>query len=444
MAHGERGPVADAAYQHDPIGWMRDVLAVPEHRLRWSLNPGYRGHQWDGTPDPLAAVCEGLAAGNDVGVESGTNVGKTYLAGALSLWFLACFEDALVVTVAPKQDQLTAQLWKEIGGHWDRFTRRYPSAETVQLRVRMRPGTATTERWAIIGYAVGVDAGSESAVRAQGFHARHMLVVHEETPGIDPSIMVALANTCTGSHNLRLALGNPDYQLDPLHLFCAEPGVIAVRVSALDHPNIVCRGDIVPGAVSPKGIARLAGTWGEGSPMYDSRVRGISPAQASNALIRHEWLVAAAARWREAADAVGARALGIDVAQSPNGDKGAIADWQGARLLEVSTFPCPNATELGRDVAGRMRRDNVLPQYVGVDPVGVGAATLNHLREQPDGYAVQSLNGGVSPWGQAGRAADGSPYDWVPDENSFLNLRSQNVLATPGGLPPRRYRRTRG
>lgn len=144
----------------------------------------------------------------------------------------------------PIEDQLRLHIWKEIGALWPRFEEHFPGAQLLDLKIRMRdPETDAKgnakEKWAATGFKCGVDAGSVSAVRAQGFHARHMLIVTEETPGIHPAIMAAFENTCTADHNIRLAFGNPDHQQDALHLFCESPGAVPVRISALDHPNLV-------------------------------------------------------------------------------------------------------------------------------------------------------------------------------------------------------------
>lgn len=413
----------DKEYQTRPVDWMVETLGIPRETLVWSSLPEYATHTWDGTVDPLASICEGLAAGLDVGVESGTGTGKTYLAAAVCLWFVACWEDAVVITTAPKEQQLTAQLWKEIGRHWPRFVERYPMATTVQLRVRFREGAGEQERWGILGYACGVGAAEESATKAQGFHSAHMLIVTEETPGIDPAVMAAFANTSTGNHNLRLALGNPDFQLDSLHRFCTEPSVRAVRISALDHPNVVCDRDVIPGAAGRKSVTKQAETWGVGSAMYNSRVRGISPAESSNALIRLEWCERAADQWKNPAYRTGVLALGVDVAQSENGDKSAISRWDGACLLEVESHPCPNATELGRDVAREVRQKGIDARHVGVDPIGVGAATINELRVSVG--AVHALNGGEKPLDRAQKGSDGRTNEWMPDANEHRNLRSQ-------------------
>lgn len=273
-----RIPRPDVAYQRKPIEWLRDVLGIPTGHIRWSELPEYANHRWDGTVDPLAVICEALADGKDVGAESGTGTGKTYLAGGLALWFAACFEDALVVTTAPKEGQLMTQLWKEIGRHWPKFSKRYPMASTVKLRVRMKEGTAEAETWAVLGYACAVGTLEESATKAQGFHAAHMLIITEETPGIDPAVMTAFKNTCTGDHNVRLGLGNPDHPRDALHQMCNEKDVVAVRISALDHPNVVCGREVVPGAAGRRSVAaKLDQYKSEDHPMYKSRVRGLCP-----------------------------------------------------------------------------------------------------------------------------------------------------------------------
>lgn len=428
-------PLPDLRYQLDPIGWARDVLGIPEWMTRWSLLPEYDGHQWDGTPDPLVVIAERIASGRDVGVESGTGVGKTFLGGWLAPWFLVCFRDAIVVTTAPKEDQLTLHLWKELNANFAKLARAYPSLTRAHLRLRARPPEIdedehSQDKWAVIGYACGVDAetsamgGQGAASRAKGFHAQYLLVITEETQGIQPAVMTSLSNTCTGDHNLRLGFGNPESQSDSLHTFCTSPGVVQVRISALDHPNVVTGRDVIPGAVGRKSITKRRAEYGEDSPLYDAQVRGISPAQAAEALIRREWLERSAARYGDPEYRKGKGARGVDVANSLNGDRAAIARGLGRCLLEVVAFQCPDSNQLGRDVYSEIQRDRVDPGHVGVDPVGVGAGCMNELNRLT-GWRAEALNGGASPVTSQTKGKNGESYEWVPDANLFDNLRSQ-------------------
>lgn len=71
---------------------------------------------------------------------------------------------------------------------------------------------------------------------------------------------------------------------------------------------------------------------------------------------------------------------GVDVANSEDGDKAAIARGKGVVLIEVEDFPCPNANKLGEQVFNEMKSETIAPSFVGVDGVGVGAGTVNELK----------------------------------------------------------------
>ena len=250
-----------------------------------------------------------------------------------------------------------------------------------------------------------------------------MLIITEETPGINSAIMEAFENTRTDEHNLHLALGNPDHRADALHRFCLKSYVRHVRISALDHPNVVTGETIVPGAVSARRVEERGDEYGRDSRLYQSRVRGISPAEAADALIRLDWCRAAAARSADRVFRLGDPALGVDVANSENGDRGAIAAGVGACLLDVKSFACPDPVRLGLDVAVRMRAEGVDPARVGVDAVGVGAGTVGRLKEM--GLRVRALNGGSRAVGRGDPEARARTGKSVVGVELFANLRAQ-------------------
>lgn len=425
-AFAPAGGRAHVEYRNDPVGWAAAKMGISESTLRWSLNAGYDAHAWDGDVDPLVAVYHAIRDWKDVGAESGTGTGKSYGVAILILWFLACWENSLAFTFAPVEKQLKLYIWKNIGELFPRFRQHFPQAELTDLCLRMRGGI--DESWAAHGYAVGVKAGEQVSTAAAGMHAEHMLLVYEETPGIPLPVMEAGENTCVGPHNLRLAIGNPNNQLDALHRFCTSPGVRHVRISALDHPNVVTGNDsLIPGAVSAPKIERRRLKYGESSPVYESRVRGISPEQASDSLIRLEWLKASAARWlvaaRDGRISKRATAKGVDVANSKNGDRACIVDFAERFVIRIDAFSCPDSNALGRQVALEMDAANLKPAYVGVDPIGVGAGTVNELRRMRKD--VQALAASERAVDRAQRAPDGSSCEWVPDANLFKNFRSQ-------------------
>lgn len=378
-------------HQTDFISWMEDRLGVKREVIDWLLLAEYQdchcqrcvdsgntgSHKWDGTPNPLKAILTHLENKERlIGVESATTVGKTFLAACIVLWFLDVFPNSLVVTTAPKEKQLKLHVWKEIG----RLHKKFGKGLLQTLMLRMDP---PKEDWIAVGFVAGVKAEETetSASKAQGFHAEHMLIIVEETPGVASAILTAFENTCQAPHNVILALGNPDNQLDTLHKFCTVPGVKHVRISAFDHPNVVLKNPgFIPGAVSEIGLASMLKRYvSADNPMYKSRARGISPSQATNAVIRLEWIKAAQQRSRDkrVGDYI---AIGVDVSNSKDGDEAAKAYGLGSELQVVEGFPCPDSNVLGEELTLEMRRRFIQARHVGVDGIGVGAGTINTLR----------------------------------------------------------------
>lgn len=407
-------------YQKDPVAWIVEVMGIPEHTLRWSRNPGYAKHTWDGTEDPLVAVLEALAAWENVGVESGTGTGKTFLGALIVLWWLDVFRPTTpggpggqVETAAPKEEQLRLHIWKEIGKLWPTFKPRHPLAELIDLRIRMRPHR---DDWGAVGKGTSVRAGETVATKAAGSHAEHFLEITEETPGIHTAIMAAHENTCTAPHNLRLALGNPDHQEDELHRFCRKPNVRAVRISAHDHPNVVANDpSIVPGAVSRQRNAERLAEYGADDRLYLSRVRGISPSEAAEALIKLAWCYNARDKTPAEKSALlrsGPSAVGVDIANSERGDKGAVAQGRGAVLLSVPAWQSPDANLFYTlRVHPLITAGEVAPEKVGIDVGGVGAGAVNEACRV--GKNVIALDSGSGP-------------RYVPGASErFKNLRAQ-------------------
>lgn len=392
-------------YATRPYDWIVEKLAVPPQTLRWSLNDGYASHKWDGDEDPIIKILDAIGGGYDCGVESATGTGKTFIAACIVLWFLACFENSLVITSAPTEKQLLTQIWKEIGALWPRFQRHFPDAQPITGKIRMRKGDEK-DTWTAMAFVAGVGADEDAAQHAAGFHRPHMLIVTEDTPGIDPAIMAAFDHTRTDDHNLHLALGNPDHRNDSLHRFCFDereepfPNVRHVRISALDHPNIVSGTTVVPGAIGRRRLEARTRAYVRGSRLYESRIRGISPAEAEDALIKYEWLVRAAEHYDDPAYRQGGPAIGVDAAQSEAGDEAAIARGQGACLTEVEAFACPDADALGVRVVLEARdpENPVKAKHVGADEVGVGASVINAGRRM--GFRMRGLGGAKRqvPW----------------------------------------------
>ena len=87
-------------YQVDPILWYKEKFGGNPMDMIWSDYPGYEDHQWDGDPDPFKKMFECLAQWKNVGIESATSTGKTFMLPRIAYWFLDVFPNSLVVSTA--------------------------------------------------------------------------------------------------------------------------------------------------------------------------------------------------------------------------------------------------------------------------------------------------------------------------------------------------------
>jgi len=400
-------------YRKNPLIWLEERFKENASDFKWSLLKGYQEHCWDGDKDPLSEAWQALANGQWAAVLSCTGSGKTYLLPRIICWFLDCWEDSLVVTTAPKEDQLKLLLWAEMSKCFNKFQKIRPNAELGSLSLRL--GSKTERKsWMAIGFTAGVAASEQSTVKAQGFHRKDMLIIFEETPGMPEPTMKAFENTSIGEHNLIFAVGNPDHQNDPLYKFAQKKSVKSFRISAYDHPNAVLKENLIPGAVTLKSIEQRKQDYGEDSPFFQSRVRGIAPAQSVDSLIRLEW-VQRAFKSETQKDGT-SNACGIDVANSPLGDYACIAWGEENRLIKIDRFKSNDASLIADKVQTEMKIYKVPESSIGLDVVGVGVSTLNRFHAL-NMQSITPLQGGQ--WDEAVPCIDGRPI------YRFSSLRCQ-------------------
>ena len=83
------------AGQQDPAWWVETVLGVQPWSKQRDIMDSVRDNKY---------TC----------VQSGHNVGKTFITACLSLWYLSCFPECVVLTTANGWAQVKGVLWEEI------------------------------------------------------------------------------------------------------------------------------------------------------------------------------------------------------------------------------------------------------------------------------------------------------------------------------------------
>lgn len=426
-------------YRADPMEWLKDVMGEDLKDYKWSEHDGYGTHQWDGDRDPLWKLFMYVSRRVNVCLKSSTGTGKTYALSRLVLWFLDCFPNSYVVTSAPNEGQLKRNLWSEISRVMDKFSAVRPYTRLTKLNLKpdgnnTNPKCTTRYSHEAVGITVMSGQEEETTPRIAGIHREHLLIILEETPGISAAILNTFFNTCTGSNNIMVAVGNPDSETDTLHMFSKFPEVKTLRVSSYDHPNVLLNEEIYLGAITSKSINLRRLQYGEDSPLYLSRVRGITPSDSENSLVKRSWIDQCTEGHLtfNAKEKPGFPAVGVDVANSEDGDKAALGWGRGNVLDSLHEFKCPNASHLAHNMylpndvlvskgfnvyhTDKVYDRNIMGGHIGIDTVGIGVSTLNTFLE--NGYNPTSLAG--PQWDEV-----------IPRDNEgklmykFANLRSQ-------------------
>lgn len=316
-------------------------------------------------------------------VRSGHGLGKSFTAAALALAYAFTEPDSIVVTTAPTNRQVKNILWREI--------RRLYNAHLAPMGANCEPNL--TELWIDAAHSWGIFGFStDDPNQIQGVHARRILIIVDEAPGVPREIMTALLSLSSNENAHLLLIGNPTESAGTFYDAFRNPGWHRIHLSCMDSPNFTgekCPDSIKEALVGQAYVEQAKLDWGEGSSIYASRVLGEFPVEGDDSLIPLAW--AEGATRREITDNGRPRYLGVDVARFGDDRTVYMARFGGvARILAV---------EHGRDtmqVAGRVAalRSEYDFDAIAVDDIGVGGGVTDRLREQ--GIPVVAVNVGES------------------------------------------------
>lgn len=399
-------------YQQNPALWLEERFGESMSNFKWDEFEEYKNHKWDGSPNGLYNAWMSLIQDYTwVAIEAGVGTSKTFWLSRLCYWYVDVFEGGSVFNFAPTAAQLRDNLWKEVSRAFPKFKKIRPNSELLAFELRVdnrneESYVGDSYGWGIKCKSVGVGSTEDSATAVQGIHGKSVLIILEETPGISSSIITALKTTSVAPNNKVVAVGNPDNRLDTLRQFAELKKVDDYRISSLDYPNVVCKNPLkFAGGATEQSIKDLAEEYGEDSEFFNRRVRGISPKQNKDSLIKVEW-------FNQCVDHTPTKdaynALGVDVARSTTGDLASVCYGKSSICTHIQDFVCPSTTALAynlmydsNELIVRGIKDyniptihqmEIRPQLVGIDSVGVGVGVTDTMAD--NGYNVVGLSGG--------------------------------------------------
>jgi hypothetical protein len=390
----QQGLIAEALeavfYQGDPVAWVTQRLG---------------GFLWSKQRE----ITEAVRDHRKVAVKACHGPGKSHVAARIVGWW----EDthpvgsAFAVTTAPTDPQVKAILWREIN--------RAHKAGNLPGRVTLDAQWKMNEELV----AFGRKPADHDESGFQGIHARYVLVVLDEACGIPKTLWTATDTLVTNEDARILAIGNPDDPMSEFATICAgapEDGSsgmskedwYVITISTFDTPNFT--GEFVPEELrhylpSRVWLEERRRKWGEGSPLWLSKVEGRFPPDASSGVILWSWLRACATDAKIGPLRVPVQ-LGIDVAGSELGDETVIWERAGGKLGRRWSVQSSDPEDVLRKCEEAILEAH--PARVKVDSIGVGFGIVGGLRRSFPDLDVVAVN----------------VAEAAPDPENYTNLRA--------------------
>ena len=194
---------------------------------------------------------------------------NTHLLGAIGVWWQDAVgsqpdeeedgrcQGALWLMTAPDAETVHKTVWARGLEHIKRAIRNgHPmpgefSDKSVLWRIR-------AEDWHIEKLSPPQRVGQEQQHGASGRHHKNLLITIDEGPGVDAARYRAAEGMASGATNKIVVVGNPTEPIGPYAERAESGEYTVVRISSLNHPNVVERREVIPGgAISHVTIDRM-------------------------------------------------------------------------------------------------------------------------------------------------------------------------------------------
>jgi hypothetical protein len=273
---------------------IRQQLAIDEGKRQYVRDPARWAWEMLGIQlwSKQREIALAVKHNRRVAVAAGHGVGKSYVAGVISLWWWDTHpqmeDETFIATTAPSKDQVDL-IWATIRVLHARMKLRFEKGEIDHAL----PGYITGDNKFKLPDGQTLGQGrkppdSKSDIAFQGRHATYLLAIGDEAVGLTAGFLNALEVIAVGEENTILLLANPTDPScamariwpDPegrggregwtrIHisvfdspLITGEPGFDTTGVSGMSGPDFVRDAKELYGGVDdPRYIARVLGQW---------------------------------------------------------------------------------------------------------------------------------------------------------------------------------------
>jgi Terminase-like family. len=314
-------------YRDRPVEFCREILGVEPWSKQIEILDAIRDH-------PRVAV------------RSGHKIGKSNTASATALWFYSSFPDARVVMTSTTSRQVDQILWRELrmmrarGGRCLGCKQADPGGFVITRPCEhsalidgeqgelARTGLKSRDFREIVGFT------AREAEAVAGISGRNLLYIVDEASGVDDAIFEAIEGNRAGGARI-VMFGNPTRNSG--EFYEAFHGKAAhyrtITVSSEETPNVVEGREVVPGLATRDWVEEKRQEWGESSPMFTIRVKGLHAIAEAGKIFSIHTITTAEQRWADTSDA-GRLFFGLDPAgESGSGDETVFCARRGCKQL---------------------------------------------------------------------------------------------------------------
>lgn len=386
-------PKLKKKWKNDPVWWAKTIL---------------KENLWD----IQRKIIESIRDNKRTAVKTCHGIGKTRVAADAALWFLYAHKNAVVLTTAPTWRQVEQLLWREIRARYNSATLKLPG------RLFQTPRLEVNNQW----YALGIS--TKEPERFQGFHAEWILIIVDESSGVNNAIFEAIRGVMSSGNVRLLLLGNPTKPEGEFYdAFNSKRHMYqTISVSAWETPNLApikadydrCKNKTEKLAllrnapltrsylVNPSWVADMLDEFSEDSSIFKVRVLGEFPPDSPDQLIPLHKIEEAQNRWYEAMKwwemndteraikKTGQVKMGVDIARYGECETVFVARAGDIMAPLVAMSKQDTMVTAGKTIIyAREQRAS----WINMDVVGVGAGVYDRCNElQLTG--INPINGG--------------------------------------------------
>ena len=315
--------------------------------------------------------------------------GKTHLMAACVIYFMLCYFNATVVTVAPKWEQVVDFLWSYLRGMFRESKTAFATPRPQTYKWEIAPG------WKAKGFS------TDKEERAQGFHSYTglndaqgeggaLLAIVDEASGVEPFVFDAMRGWLTKGECFVAYIGNGNVAEGEFFDACHDPDWATYQVSAFDCPSWL---------VQDSWIEEMRKRPGEGTPQWTIRVEGEFTEKGGVTQFFPPWMLRLCdSEPVETLD--DAIHMGVDLADTGNDQcvatlmKGnvviAVDAWNTDELMESATNIVSLASAWG------IKKSEA--RSIHIDKIGIGAGVCSRLRQL--GWNIDPVDFGGKPKGE--------------------------------------------